>query len=196
MTGGDSVPGCPFGPAAAANPGGRAERTAGLSFSARGAGQFVAGHGTYPAALQGHDLVGGVQARTVVGDQERRAAAGGVEDVGDVGEDGGGGVRIESFGGLVEDQDGRVGERASAEVPSACRVVATYPLFCGYLAAPGGPGEPCGAQSGAVAGVRREEVASRQEADGEAASFTKRRWPQSERGANASARSRPNSVRE
>ncbi|MFI0220024.1 hypothetical protein [Streptomyces lydicus] len=65
------------------------------------------GGGADAAAVEGHDLVGG-EARPLMGDQQRGAAAGGVEDVG---EHGGGGFRVEPFGGFVQDEDGRVGEQ-------------------------------------------------------------------------------------
>ncbi|GAA2329008.1 hypothetical protein SVIO_009540 [Streptomyces violaceusniger] len=70
-----------------------------------------------------------------------------------------------------------------------------YPLICGYLAA-------ADDRANLVAGGRRAagsddtEVALRQGADWASASFSRRRCPQSDRGANASERSRPNAVRE
>lgn len=90
----------------------RGWRWTGSGDAVPGLASGVRGDGTDPAPVENNDPVGGGEPRLLVGDQQRGAAVGGVEDVG---EHGGRGLRVEPLGRLVQDEHRWVGEQGAGQ---------------------------------------------------------------------------------
>ena len=94
----------------------------------------------HPAMVEDDDLVEPVESFQLVGDEQEGAAAGGVEQIGD---HRGAGFRVEVGGGLVDDQQRRIGEQRPGAAGSrtgsgASRTAVVRPAEARACAAPSG----------------------------------------------------------